>query len=645
MKIVSLHIFSLSGERRDLIFNTEGLNVITGRSSTGKSALSEIIEYCMGRSTFNVPDGVIEENVSWYAVIYQFIGEQVLVAKPAPKPGAAACSTAMVKRGQKVTPPQFEELKTNDSDDGVVSLLSRLLGIPNNMTDVAMEHSRPSFEANVKHTLYYLFQKQGFVTSKDQLLYRQNEDQQPQAIRDTFPILFGVTSAENYKLTAELRSLKRQFRINQKNLDQALLDVEESTDQSLSLLSEARSVGLFQIDMIDETSTIDVLRQALKWKPVPLAEDDGSRIVFLEQELVQLRKERQSVHKQIESAKRFALRASHFEYEANEQRDRLASIKSLPDESNESWQWPFASENLGLETPIAQALLEELSSLDEEMKVMRTETPQLDSYVIEKETEINQLGHKILEMEQELAAAISVNEEIAELGSRNTAAARVVGRISLFLENFATDEELLHLERTQSRLENKIAALEEQIGQDDTEDRLDSVINGISSNISDYITKLKGEFGKFPARFNLRNLTIVFDRPDRRTFMGRTGGGENHLSYHLGALLALHRYAVNGNHPIPRFLMIDQPSQVYFPSEEVYKSVGGSIEKTERDADMETVRQLFKLLFDYTRDDVPGFQIIVTEHANLRDDWFQLALVEEPWTKPPALVPEEWIKK
>jgi hypothetical protein len=40
--------------------------------------------------------------------------------------------------------------------------------------------------------------------------------------------------------------------------------------------------------------------------------------------------------------------------------------------------------------------------------------------------------------------------------------------------------------------------------------------------------------------------------------------------------------------------------------------------------------------------DAPGFQLIVTEHANLREQWFQDALVEQPWTKPPALVPEDW---
>jgi len=89
--------------------------------------------------------------------------------------------------------------------------------------------------------------------------------------------------------------------------------------------------------------------------------------------------------------------------------------------------------------------------------------------------------------------------------------------------------------------------------------------------------------------------------------------------------------------------MIDQPTQVYFPSEQVYKDADGSIQKTEdADADLQAVRRLFELLLKFTKVDAPGFQLIVTEHANLRDQWFQESLVEPPWNKPPALVPDEW---
>lgn len=68
------------------------------------------------------------------------------------------------------------------------------------------------------------------------------------------------------------------------------------------------------------------------------------------------------------------------------------------------------------------------------------------------------------------------------------------------------------------------------------------------------------------------------------------------LAYHLSALLALHFFAAKNNCPIPRFLLIDQPTQVYFPSEKLYKEADGSVEKTEADADLAAVRRLFKLL-------------------------------------------------
>src|SRR5580700_2948283 len=152
MKIKSIHIYSHDCRRRDLTFNVQGLNIITGRSSTGKSALSEIIEYCMGRSTFNVPEGIIRDRVAWFAVIYQFAGEQVLIAKPSPGPGRSSCSMAMVRRGATIAAPAYEELVVNDDDSGVETLLSQLLGIPENTTDVPLESSRESYDANIKHT-------------------------------------------------------------------------------------------------------------------------------------------------------------------------------------------------------------------------------------------------------------------------------------------------------------------------------------------------------------------------------------------------------------------------------------------------------------------------------------------------------------
>lgn len=645
MKIRSIHIYSHDGQRRDLRFKVDGLNVITGRSSTGKSALSEIIEYCMGRSSFNVPEGVIRDKVVWFAVIYQFEKEQVLVAKPTPPGGGASCSTAMLRRGTHLQAPEFKDLAVNTDDDSIVELLSRLLGIPENRTNVALDHSRDSYDANVKHTFYYLFQKQGLVANKDQLFYRQNEQFQPQAIRDTLPILFGVSSHDRYELESRLRTAQRDLRISSKQLEQARDAVDTSHEQAIRLFSEARTVGV--ISNIDgqpnADGIIDALRSALLWKPETVPDDDGSRISLLEDELSQLRQDRRDAQTRIDAARQFAKRAGGYESEAAEQIDRLASIKALPrNPDSGEWQWPFSERNLALESPVAAVLLNELESLDRELRIATGQRPKLEAYLTELAAKADGIAGAIKQKEAELSAAISANEVIAQMGTRNNAAARVVGRISLFLETLLPNEDLARLESENRRLNNKVKQLEEQIGADDSNERLASILNNISAHVSRYIEKFDAEFSPYPARLNLPQLTIIFDRPERPVPMGRTGGGENHLAYHLSALLALHLFAAQNNRPIPRFLLIDQPTQVYFPSEQVYKDADGSVQKTEADADLNAVRRLFELLLKFTQEDVPGFQLIVTEHANLRDEWFQEALVEQPWTKPPALVPEDW---
>lgn len=643
MKIKSIHIYSHDGRRRDLAFHLSGLNVITGRSSTGKSALSEILEYLMGRSTFNIPEGVIRDRVAWFAVIYQFNGEQVFIAKPTPGHGRASCSVAMVRRGADLSAPAFAELAVNDDDDGVETLLSRLLGIPENVTDVPLSSSRESYQANIKHTHYYLFQKQGIIANKDQLFYRQNEQHQPQAIKDTLPILFGISSRDKYELESRLRGVQRDIRLNGKQLEQARTTVATSDEKAIGLLSEARAVGIPISDVGETGSWIEVLRSVLAWKPVSVPEDDGLRVSAIENDLVSLRGQRREIQQRIDAAIQYAKRSEGFESEAWEQKDRLTSIKLLPkDPATGEWQWPFAEANLGMETPLAAALIAELESLEREMAAVVGERPALDEYLAGQRQEIQTIGDQIRTKEVELSAAIASSEIIAQMGNRNNAASRVVGRVSLFVEGLVPDEELARLEREDRRLKARAADLERQIGADDSRERLVSTLNSIAMHMSGYISALGGEFGQFPARLDWHNLTVAIDRPDRPIYMPRTGGGENHLAYHLAALLALHRYAANNNLPIPRFLLIDQPTQVYFPSEAVYKAADGSVETTEADADLEAVRRLFKLLLRFTEEHAPGFQLIVTEHANLRDEWFQTALVERPWTKPPALVPEDW---
>ena len=645
MNIREIIIYSHSGEIRRISFKVHGLNIITGRSSTGKSALSDIVEYCMGRSDFNIPEGPIRDKVSWYAVIFQFSGEQVMVAKPAPAANAASCSRAMILRGAIVEPPPFAELAQNADDDAVSSLLTELLGIPVVKTEVPEKQSRASFFASIKHTFYYLFQKQGIIANKDQLFYRQNEPYLPQTIKDTLPILLGLTADNRLETDQQLRTLRRDLKIAQKQLSEAEQFNEQLNTRALALISEAQQVGIFARGAApaNTTEALGVLTAITQWKPTAIPEEDTRRIAGLEDELAILRKERAAGSETLRATRVFTEKEVGFTHEATEQKSRLGSIYALPrNPDTGKWQWPFAPENLGLSSPIGAALIRELESLDRELSSVQGERPHLEQYTVKVNGHLNALNQQIRIKTDELSAAIAANSAIAEMGNRNAAAARIVGRISLFRENFQPDNDLDRLQKRVDELTEMVARLESALGVDDSAERLASIVNIISNRISRYVKELEAEFCEFPFRFDLARLTVVADRPERPVPMNKTGGGANHLAYHLGALLALHHFTSTNGRPMPGFLFLDQPTQVYFPSEVAYKSASGTVEETERDSDLDKVRKLFQMLHDFTTKEAPGFQIIVIEHANLRDQWFQDSIVETPWTKPPALVPDDW---
>jgi uncharacterized protein DUF3732 len=69
---------------------------------------------------------------------------------------------------------------------------------------------------------------------------------------------------------------------------------------------------------------------------------------------------------------------------------------------------------------------------------------------------------------------------------------------------------------------------------------------------------------------------------------------------------------------VPAFIVFDQPSQAHYPAE---RDAEGSIDVL-NDEDQKAVHQLFKLMFDVAVELAGDLQIIVLDHADLRDDWF-----------------------
>jgi len=85
-------------------------------------------------------------------------------------------------------------------------------------------------------------------------------------------------------------------------------------------------------------------------------------------------------------------------------------------------------------------------------------------------------------------------------------------------------------------------------------------------------------------------------------------------------------------------LIFDQPSQAHYPPE---RDAEGSIDEL-GDEDKTAVLDLFQLISVAAAELSPGLQIIVTDHADLKPDWFQDAVTER-WRKGVALIPSSWV--
>jgi hypothetical protein len=264
-------------------------------------------------------------------------------------------------------------------------------------------------------------------------------------------------------------------------------------------------------------------------------------------------------------------------------------------------------------------------------------TPQIERAVGELETRLQGLRQRVATNRANLEAIRTSDERFAQARDEATRRVHIVGRISLYLESLPDLPDTRALEREAEDLRAQARALEAELGDDRVRERLDSITSILAERMTRWARDLGLEHSRFPLRLDLKNLTIVADTADGPVPMGRMGSGENWVGYHLIAHLALHQWFAARSRPMPHFLFLDQPSQIYFPSE---TDTDGSLEAVSDD-DRVALSRMFRLVFAAVQEVFPGFQVIMTEHADLNEDWYQAA-VSERWRGGLKLVPEDW---
>lgn len=128
MQICNIILYSTTNERRLLPLRVGSVNIITGESRTGKSALIDIVDYCLGRDSCNIPVGLLRDAVTWYALKLQFPTSQVFVARQSPPPNRSSTNAAFILEAAEVEIP--EEIPQQNTTSGAVeTYINNKLGI------------------------------------------------------------------------------------------------------------------------------------------------------------------------------------------------------------------------------------------------------------------------------------------------------------------------------------------------------------------------------------------------------------------------------------------------------------------------------------------------------------------------------------
>ncbi|MEU5385039.1 DUF3732 domain-containing protein [Kitasatospora cineracea] len=632
------------GQVRTVPFRTGTLNIVTGDSRRGKSALLTIIDYCLASTDYPVKAGKVRGYVSAYAVTLVKPGQQLFVARRAPERGATVSTVlCILSQAPDTPPPPLGELSFTTPLDVAKDLLSDFCGIDRTVKVPAVARAQ-TIAPSIRHALYFCFQAQNEVANPDLLFHSQGEEWRPNIIRGVIPYFLGAVDPEQAALSNRLRLLRRDLSDLEAKLAQAR-DLGPASGQARALLAEAVEAGL--LPHRDSEPTAEevsgllrfVLEGGIQLGSEAGGDSDSDPLVAATGRRTQLRRAAGQSRARIADLKRALEENDDFAGQAREQRTRLASLglMRVDQDASQATQCPVCESPIASANSTVAAILHDLERLDGDLHVIGSDTPALQRQLAQEEEQLQQLRAALSRNQDEINEISAGLRALQQEPDDAQRAAHVRGRISLYLDTTAQHVSAPQVEDRREDFRRQIAELESLLSDDTQADRLTSYLSLISQNIRTKAATLELDHSDAPIRLDVNRLTVIADTNDGPVRLADMGSAENHLGYHVATLLSLHEWFSEHRGPVPRTLILDQPSQVYFPPD--YTG-----EPTPQGTDLSHLLNVYQTIVNTTQALDGALQVIVVEHADLADPLFRDHVVERwRYSNNEALVPPEWI--
>lgn len=640
MQIFKMILYNEFGKKRELSFKLGSLNIITGKSKSGKSAVGEIIEYCLGSKKCNIADGIIREKVSWYGLLLQFSKFQLFIARKNPDEDKNKSDLFYFREGENIAIPSLDEIRPNANLDAILKKLGSLSNISENHYTDSSNQINKSIKSNFTAALKFCFQDQDEIASKNVLFHNQAQPFVQNAIKNTLPYFLGASTEDAVILISEKKRLEKQLKKLQAEYEEYKGISNYSPSLVNNLIEEAQDVGLLNKAQVkklkEDNNRTEIVKTLSSLNANNLTEYMGDeRLLSLQNEIAHQQDILSRYNSRIQEVEIYQRNFQNFHDELGYKSSRLKSIglfKSLNFETN---YCPFCSNKLSNPLPNLDEMKRSLLDLNNSIEKVDSEQPKLDAYLMDLKEKRNETRSNISDLRLQINDAYDQQKDALKNRDIYYQQSKVLGRISLWLESQRVEKDKIDFSGKINRLSQKIDIIDSKLDESFNEDQVEYALSKIQANMNNWTQALDLEYENSTYRFDLKKMTVIVDK-DRPIPLNQLGSGANWLGAHLITYFAFQKFFIQHNRPVPAFLFLDQPSQVYFPV---------TMEKLQPGSeDYKAVENIYAFINDRVNEEDGKLQVIVVDHARLQNKIFDKSVIENWHKVDDNLIPSDWLE-
>jgi len=213
----------------------KGLNLITGKSSTGKSSLIEIFDFCMASSEDTIPHGVIEDNADCFFLWINIKNTDYLLARDADGKTCYIVSDPIIEDVKELSTDVFDDCDYTTNDYKIQ--VGILFGIDAENTAENIEQLKDKRKGaqrpTIRNMMPFILQHQNLVANKQALFYRFDQKEKREETINQFKVFSGFVDANYYALSVEVSMLEEKIERLKKRLQKADDDISATYDKLL----------------------------------------------------------------------------------------------------------------------------------------------------------------------------------------------------------------------------------------------------------------------------------------------------------------------------------------------------------------------------------------------------------------------------